>query len=146
MADRNWGYRVLIGLLVVMSGVWTLACPAIALSTPVPTATPIVAQVISESSESAKITDLDASSLENGAQIFEANCAGCHANGGNIIRRGKNLHMRALSRYHMDTIEAIAHIVTYGKRPMSAYGESLSEQEIQAVSAYVLKRAEEDWQ
>ena len=35
----------------------------------------------------------------NGAKIFKANCAGCHVNGGNIIRRGKNLKLRALKRY-----------------------------------------------
>lgn len=85
------------------------------------------------------------SSLDSGAQVFAANCAGCHVNGGNIIRRGKTLYMRALRRNHMDTVEAIAHIVTYGKRPMSAYGDKLTPQEIQDVSAYVLKRAEDNW-
>lgn len=139
--NRTWGYRLLIGLLIAISSIWILGRPAIALPSPVP----ILSQVTAEPSEAPAIGDSEAVSLNNGAQIFELNCAGCHANGGNIIRRGKNLHMRALRRNHMDTVEAIAHIVTYGKRPMSAYGEKLSEQEIQDVSAYVLKRAEEDW-
>lgn len=81
----------------------------------------------------------------NAAKIFEANCAGCHINGGNIIRRGKNLKIKALKKYKMDSVEAISHIVTYGKNNMSAYKDRLSESEIQAVSTYVLKQAENNW-
>jgi cytochrome c6 len=79
------------------------------------------------------------------AKIFEANCAGCHINGGNIIRRGKNLRIKALKKYQMDSVEAISHIVTYGKNNMSAYKDRLSESEINAVSSYVLKQAENNW-
>ncbi len=87
-----------------------------------------------------------AADLSNGAQIFELHCAGCHANGGNIIRRGKNLKLRALQRNQMDSVEAIAQIVTNGKRPMSAYGDRLTPQEIEDVAAYTLDRANHDWQ
>jgi cytochrome c6 len=79
------------------------------------------------------------------AKIFEANCAGCHINGGNILRRGKNLKTKALKKYNMDSVEAISNIVTYGKNNMSAYKDRLSESEIQAVSIYVLKQAENNW-
>ena len=79
------------------------------------------------------------------ANIFEANCAGCHINGGNILRRGKNLKMKALKKYNMDSVEAISHIVTNGKNNMSAYKDRLSESEIQAVSIYVLNQAENNW-
>ena len=34
----------------------------------------------------------------DGAQLFELHCAGCHLNGGNIIRRGKTLKLAALER------------------------------------------------
>ncbi|BAY83558.1 cytochrome c class I [Calothrix parasitica NIES-267] len=81
----------------------------------------------------------------NGAKIFSANCAGCHINGGNIIRRGKNLKMKALKKYKMDSVEAISNIVTYGKNNMSAYKDRLSESEIQSVSTYVLEQAENNW-
>ncbi|MBD1879804.1 cytochrome c6 PetJ [Coleofasciculus sp. FACHB-T130] len=81
----------------------------------------------------------------NGAKIFSVQCAGCHLNGGNIIRRGKNLKLKALKRNGMDNVEAIASIVANGKNNMSAYKDRLSEQEIQAVSAYVLEQAEKDW-
>ncbi|MGB6297109.1 MAG: c-type cytochrome [Rivularia sp. (in: cyanobacteria)] len=87
----------------------------------------------------------DTANQVNGAKIFSANCAGCHINGGNIIRRGKNLKMKALKRYKMDSVEAISNIVTYGKNNMSAYKDRLTESEIQAVSTYVLNQAENNW-
>lgn len=83
--------------------------------------------------------------MTNGAQVFSLNCAGCHINGGNIVRRGKNLKLKALQRYKFDSIEAIAQIVTNGKGIMSAYGDRLTPQEIQAVATYVLQQAEQGW-
>ncbi|WP_199312910.1 cytochrome c6 PetJ [Trichormus variabilis] len=81
----------------------------------------------------------------NGEQIFSVHCAGCHINGSNIIRRGKNLQKKALKKYGMDSLEAVAAIVTNGKNNMSAYKDRLSEQEIQNVAAYVLEQAEKGW-
>lgn len=86
-----------------------------------------------------------AADTANGAKIFSVQCAGCHLNGGNIIRRGKNLKLKALKRNGMDNVEAIASIVANGKNNMSAYKDRLTAQEIQAVSAYVLEQAEKDW-
>lgn len=81
----------------------------------------------------------------NAAQIFETNCAGCHLNGGNIIRRGKSLKKKALKRYNMDSLEAVINIVTNGKGVMSAYSDRLTATEIEAVANYVLNQAENDW-
>jgi len=86
-----------------------------------------------------------AADAPNGAKIFETQCAGCHINGGNIVRRGKNLKQKALKKYGMDSLEAIANIVTNGKGNMSAYKDRLTTDEIQAVSAYVLEQAEIGW-
>lgn len=86
-----------------------------------------------------------AADTTNGAKIFESSCAGCHLNGGNIVRRGKNLKQKALKKYGMDSIDAIANIVTNGKNNMSAYKDRLSEQQILDVSAYVLEQAQKDW-
>ena len=83
--------------------------------------------------------------LDRGAEVFKANCAGCHAKGGNIVRRGKNLRLRALHKNKVDTEEAIALLVRNGKNNMSAYGDKLSTEEIADVAAYVLQRAEEKW-
>lgn len=78
-------------------------------------------------------------------QVFSANCAGCHISGGNIVRRGKNLKQKALKKYHMDSIDAIAHLVENGKNAMPAYKDRLSNQQILDVSAYVLEQAEKGW-
>jgi cytochrome c6 len=86
-----------------------------------------------------------AADTANGEQIFSVQCAGCHINGSNIIRRGKNLRKQALKKYDMDSIEAVTSIVTNGKNNMSAYKERLTEQQIQDVAAYVLEQAEKDW-
>ena len=80
-----------------------------------------------------------------GAEIFSFHCAGCHINGENIIRRGKNLKKNALKKYGMDSLEAITAIVTNGKNNMSAYKKRLTTEEIQQVAAYVLEQAEKDW-
>ena len=81
----------------------------------------------------------------NGAKIFKANCAGCHVNGGNIIRRGKNLKLRALKRYKMDSLGAISAIVANGKNNMSSYKDRLTVTEIRDVAAYVLEQAQTGW-
>ncbi len=81
----------------------------------------------------------------DGAQLFTVHCAGCHANGGNIIRRGKTLQLKALAKNHRDTQEAIAQLITQGKNPMPAYNDRLSIPEIEAVAAYVLEQAEIGW-
>jgi len=86
-----------------------------------------------------------AADIANGEQIFSVHCAGCHINGGNIVRRGKNLQKKALKKYGMDSLEAVAAIVTNGKNNMSAYKDRLSAQEIQEVAAYVLEQAEKGW-
>lgn len=78
-------------------------------------------------------------------KLFELQCAGCHANGGNIIRRGKTLKLKALEKNGYLTTDAIANIITNGKGNMSAYKERLSEPEIQSLAQYVLDRANENW-
>ena len=80
-----------------------------------------------------------------GAKLFELNCAGCHANGGNIVRRGKTLKLKALEKNQVNTLAAINSLVTNGKGNMSAYRDRLSSAEIEAVSIYVLEQAQKDW-
>ncbi|WP_069791086.1 c-type cytochrome [Cyanobacterium sp. IPPAS B-1200] len=79
------------------------------------------------------------------SKLFEINCAGCHLNGGNIIRRGKNLKLKALQKNGYDTTESIATIITNGKNNMSAYGDRLSNQQINDLSNYVLNQAKNNW-
>lgn len=82
-----------------------------------------------------------AANTVNGAEIFSVHCAGCHANGGNIVRRNKTLKQKALKKYGMDSLEAIAALVENGKNNMSAYKDRLNAQQIEDVSAYVLEQA-----
>ncbi len=84
-------------------------------------------------------------SVNSGAKLFEAQCAGCHAGGGNIVRRGKNLKLKTLQKNKLDTLEAIAALVTQGKGNMSAYADRITAEEIQTVSTYVLSQAQSNW-
>jgi cytochrome c6 len=86
-----------------------------------------------------------AAELANGAQIFTVECAGCHPNGGNIIRWWKPLKKGVLKRNHLETREAIAAFVARGKNPMPAYRDRLTDKELEDVSAYVLQQAERGW-
>ncbi|NJN24240.1 MAG: cytochrome C6 [Acaryochloridaceae cyanobacterium RL_2_7] len=78
-------------------------------------------------------------------EIFEAHCSGCHLNGGNIIRRSKNLKLKTLEKNGFDSPDAIAAIVSQGKNNMSAFSEVLTAPEIAQVSDYVWQQAQQNW-
>ena len=80
-----------------------------------------------------------------GDVLFETHCAGCHPNGANIIRRGKHLKQKALKRHGYESKDAITNLITNGKGLMSAYGETLTPEEINTLSQYVLDQAAIDW-
>jgi len=80
-----------------------------------------------------------------GKQIFEVNCAGCHPKGSNIIRRGKNLHSKALEKNGYNSVNSIEQIVTNGKNNMSAFHDRLTAEEINQVANYVFYQAENNW-
>jgi cytochrome c6 len=87
-----------------------------------------------------------ADNLDLGAEVFATNCAGCHPQGGNIIRRGKTLKAKALKRNQVDSQEAILSLVTQGKGNMPAYSDRLTKAEIIAVTDYVRQKAATNWQ
>jgi cytochrome c6 len=99
-----------------------------------------IALILTAAPSSARAAD-----MSSGAEVFQVHCAGCHINGGNIIRRGKTLKQKALKKYGVDSLEAIAALVTNGKNNMPAFQERLSAVQIQAVSTYVLEAAAKDW-
>jgi cytochrome c6 len=86
-----------------------------------------------------------AANQTSGTEIFQAHCAGCHLNGGNIVRRGKTLKLKALERNGVNNLEAIATLVAEGKNNMPAYSDRLNPTQIQTVSNYVLSQAEHGW-
>jgi cytochrome c6 len=81
----------------------------------------------------------------DGARLFETNCAGCHVNGGNIIRRGKTLRMAALERQGVASEAAIAAIAAGGVGQMSGYAGVLGDDGVAAVAAWVWQQAQADW-
>ena len=86
-----------------------------------------------------------AQALADGHDLFELHCAGCHMNGGNIIRRGKTLKLAALERQGVASEEAIVRIAAAGLGQMSGYGAVLGEQGTAEVAAWVWQQALADW-
>ncbi|MCM1984729.1 c-type cytochrome [Lyngbya confervoides BDU141951] len=80
-----------------------------------------------------------------GAQVFSANCAACHAGGGNVINPAKTLAQKDLEANGKDTADAIITQVTNGYNAMPAFGGRLSPSDIENVAAYVLDQAAKGW-
>ncbi|HIK08301.1 MAG TPA: c-type cytochrome [Trichormus sp. M33_DOE_039] len=78
----------------------------------------------------------------NGAKIFSANCASCHAGGKNLVQANKTLKKDALEQYGMYSAEAIITQVTKGKNAMPAFSGRLKADQIEDVAAYVLEQAD----
>lgn len=57
----------------------------------------------------------------------------------------KTLKQAALERYGMNSLDAILYQVTNGKNAMPAFGNRLSDREIEDVATYVLQQAEQGW-
>lgn len=81
----------------------------------------------------------------NGAKIFSANCAACHAGGNNVIMSTKTLKKDALEKFSMNSLDAITTQVTKGKNAMPAFGGRLTASQIEDVATYVLSQAEKGW-
>lgn len=83
--------------------------------------------------------------LDNGQQVFSANCVGCHANGNNVLVSERTLQKEALEKFGMDNVEAIKTQVTNGKNSMIPFGDKLSDEEINNVANYVLNQSKNGW-
>ncbi len=81
----------------------------------------------------------------SGADLFTNHCAGCHSQGGNIIRRGKTLKLGALERNGIDGPEAIAAIAAQGIGQMGGYADVLGEGGEQVVADWVWGQALAGW-
>ena len=91
---------------------------------------------------------VNAADLVFGAEVFNNNCAACHTGGNNVIDSQKTLRKEDLEKYLAGgyNIDAIVTQVTNGKNGMPAWAGRLSEDEIQAVAAYVYDQAQgEKW-
>ena len=82
---------------------------------------------------------------ESGQDLFISHCAGCHVNGGNIIRRGKTLRLSALKRNGLDSQEEIAKIAREGIGIMSGYKDVLGEGGDKQVAIWIFEQAQNAW-
>ena len=126
-------YRFLLGCLIALTFSFSLISESIA----APENTALPSQVIAQTAPN--------TIPAQGSQLFETHCIGCHADGGNILKWGKNLKLKALHNNKVDTVETIAALVTAGKGNMSAYATKMTPVEIETVSRYVLDQATKDW-
>ena len=89
--------------------------------------------------------ELNALDAELGKNLFKNYCAGCHINGGNIIRRSKNLKISSLQNNGFDSTEAIAKIAREGIGIMDGYEDKLGENGDQVVADWVWEQAQKAW-
>lgn len=125
-------WRPLLSALVALLLVLALILPPPALGFPGPTF-------------ALEASDSELASLANGSRLFEAHCIGCHAQGGNIIRRSKTLKLPALERNGAANPAVIATIADAGIGQMGGYGEALGEGGAEAVAAWVWQQAQAGW-
>ena len=86
-----------------------------------------------------------AAASSEGAALFQQHCAACHINGGNIIRRGKTLKLKALERQGIASVDAIAQIAREGVGQMSGYGDVLGPGGDQLVAEWIWEQAQNAW-
>ena len=89
--------------------------------------------------------ELVALNADLGKDLFKNHCAGCHINGGNIIRRSKNLKISSLKHNGIDNPEAIAKIANQGIGIMDGYKEQLGNNGDQIVANWVWEQAQKAW-
>mmetsp|Transcript_20011 Transcript_20011/g.46445 ORF Transcript_20011/g.46445 Transcript_20011/m.46445 type:complete len:138 (-) Transcript_20011:221-634(-) len=88
-----------------------------------------------------------AGDVGSGEQIFNANCAACHAGGQNVIMPEKTLEKEALDEFLAGgrSEASVVTQVSNGKNAMPAFGGRLSDDEIEDVAAYVIATSEAGW-
>ncbi|WP_396094858.1 MULTISPECIES: c-type cytochrome [unclassified Cyanobium] len=125
-------WRPLLSLLVGLLLLLALILPPAALGFPGP-------------AFALEALDSEVARRDTGGRLFEAHCIGCHAQGGNIIRRGKTLKLAALERNGAANPAVIATIAAAGIGQMGGYGEALGDGGADAVAAWVWQQAQAGW-
>jgi cytochrome c6 len=86
-----------------------------------------------------------AADLDNGAKVFSANCASCHAGGKNLVNAQKTLSKADLEKYDMYDLAKITTQINNGKAAMPAFKGRLTDAQIEDVASYVLSQADKGW-
>ena len=91
-------------------------------------------------------------------QLFANTCAGCHAGGGNIVRRDATLSLDDLTKYGISSVEELYKVIYAGKGAMPGYGEGcapkgactfgrrLTDEQVQGLAEFVLDKAKAGWE
>lgn len=102
-------------------------------------------------------TPLPSMADADSAQLFTNTCAGCHANGGNIVRREATLQSEDLAKYGFSSPDELFKVIYNGRGSMPGYGEGcaprgactfgprLTDGQIRALADYVLEEAARGW-
>ena len=80
-----------------------------------------------------------------GSRLFQQHCIGCHVGGGNIIRRGKTLKLKALQRQGIANPDSIARIAAEGIGSMAGYRDQLGTEGPDVVGQWVWEQAQAGW-
>ena len=89
--------------------------------------------------------NLDAINTKPGENIFKNHCSGCHINGGNIIRRSKNLKISSLKKNGINDPENIAKIARQGIGIMDGYNKQLGDNGDKIVANWIWEQAQKAW-
>ena len=89
--------------------------------------------------------NINALDTNSGKNLFKNNCAGCHINGSNIIRRSKNLKISSLRNNGIDNPEDIAKIARQGIGIMDGYKDQLGDNGDQIVANWIWEQAQKAW-
>tara|TARA_B100000965_G_C19577580_1_gene752004 strand:- start:804 stop:1232 length:429 start_codon:yes stop_codon:yes gene_type:complete len=88
---------------------------------------------------------LNALDTDIGKDLFKSHCASCHINGGNIIRRSKNLKISSLKHNGIDDPDSIAKIARQGIGIMDGYKDQLGDNGDQIVANWIWEQAQKAW-
>jgi cytochrome c6 len=89
-----------------------------------------------------------AGNADLGEKLFNDHCIICHAGGENAIAPDRDLSKNSLYKYlgsSNDPGVIKSQIINGGKMGMPAFGGKISEEDIDAIAAYVLMKADQGW-
>ncbi len=85
-------------------------------------------------------------------QVFQNSCAGCHAGGGNIVKRDATLALSDLQKYGLDGPDQLYDIIYKGRGSMPGFGEGcapkgactfakrLTDDQVRDLAEYILEQ------
>ncbi len=76
----------------------------------------------------------------SGKELFEKNCASCHANGGNMDNPAFTLHKKDLRKHKVDSVKGIVGKMRHPGPGMPTFSEKMiSDAQAKEIARYILK-------